>query len=37
MTSEHAALTKGAQFMGEFEEAYMGAHGAMMQLDEDGE
>ena len=37
MTSEHAALTKGAQFMGEFEEAYMGAHGAMMQLDEDRE
>ena len=35
MTSEHPALSKGAQFMGEFEASYVEAHGAMMDLDED--
>ena len=36
MTSEHAALVKGAQFMGEFEASYIEAHGAMMHLEDDG-
>ena len=36
MTSEHAALVKGAQFMGEFEASYTEAHGAMMRLEDDG-
>ena len=35
MTSEHAALVKGAHFMGEFEASFSEAHGAMMRL-EDG-
>ena len=35
MTSEHAALVKGAHFMGEFETSFSEAHGAMMRL-EDG-